>query len=75
MDLRGLAFAAISGERKRQDDKFGEQNHGDLYWLAILLEEVGEAAQAIIQERAFNPRNRDGGYVKHFFFYFLIGAT
>jgi NTP pyrophosphatase (non-canonical NTP hydrolase) len=36
-------------ERKRQDEKWGEQNHGDLYWLGILMEEVGELAQAVIE--------------------------
>lgn len=35
-------------ERKRQDAKFGEQNHLDLTWNAILMEEVGEAAQEIL---------------------------
>jgi len=36
-------------ERDRQDKKWGEQNHDDLYWLGILMEEVGEVAKAIIQ--------------------------
>ncbi len=37
-------------ERARQDAKWGEQNHPDLYWLAILVEEVGELAQNIISK-------------------------
>lgn len=32
-----------------QDKKWGEQNHRDSTWLAILSEEVGEAAKAILE--------------------------
>jgi len=39
----------IMKERGRQDRKWGEQNHNDLYWLGILTEELGEVAKAIIQ--------------------------
>ncbi len=35
----------ILSERTRQDVKWGEQNHTDLGWLAILTEEVGEVAR------------------------------
>lgn len=34
-------------ERVEQNKKWGEQNHSMTEWLAILVEEVGEAAQAI----------------------------
>jgi len=34
----------VMNERARQDQKWGEQNHPDLYWLGILMEEAGEAA-------------------------------
>lgn len=44
----------IRAERQQQDRKWGQQDHDDLYWLAILAEEVGELAQAILQ-------NKDGG--------------
>ena len=37
-------------ERKRQDAKWGEQNHSPYQWLAILTEEVGEYAQAILHD-------------------------
>ncbi len=56
---RDIAFAAIDEERERQDSKFGVQNHGDLYWLAILQEEVGEAAQAVIQERTYEEVEKE----------------
>jgi NTP pyrophosphatase (non-canonical NTP hydrolase) len=42
------AFSSISQERRRQDEKWGEQNHPDPVWLAILTEEVGEAAQEVL---------------------------
>ena len=39
----------IMEERARQDAKWGVQNHPNLYWLGILMEEVGEAAKALIE--------------------------
>lgn len=39
----------VRRERTRQHDKWGEQNHDDGWWTAILAEEVGEAAQAALQ--------------------------
>lgn len=57
--LREIVFHAISQERERQDAKFGVQEHGDLYWLAILQEEVGEAAQAVIQERTYEEVEKE----------------
>ena len=41
----------IIEEVHRQDDKWGEQNHDDLYWLGILMEEVGEVATELIEHR------------------------
>lgn len=46
---------AILLERKRQDEKWGEQDHGDLYWLGILAEELGEVAKAIIETQVGHP--------------------
>lgn len=45
------AFIKIRKERQKQDEKWGEQNHGDLYWLGILVEEVGELSKEIIEGR------------------------
>ena len=40
----------VSMERARQDEKWGEQNHDDFTWLAILTEELGEVAEgALVQ--------------------------
>lgn len=41
-------FRNIAAERRRQDDKWGEQNHDDLAWNAILGEERGEVERAIL---------------------------
>lgn len=41
----------VAKERGRQNEKWGEQNHMDPVWLAILSEEVGEAAQALLHNK------------------------
>lgn len=41
----------ILEERDRQDQKWGEQNHNMGFWLAILMEEVGEAAKSLLQNK------------------------
>jgi len=56
---REVVFASINEEREKQDAKFGVQEHGDLYWAAILMEEVGEVAQAIIQERSYEEVEKE----------------
>ena len=40
-------MARIALERLKQDVKWGVQNHSDLRWLPILLEEIGEVAYTI----------------------------
>lgn len=40
----------IQIERNAQDEKWGPQHHSDEKWLAILMEEVGEAAKAILEK-------------------------
>jgi len=40
-------YNQIKEERKRQDEKWGEQNHSPEYWLVILMEEVGEASHEV----------------------------
>ena len=51
----------ILTERSRQDNKWGQQNHGPAVWLMILSEEFGEAAREIndfhfLMERERNTR-------------------
>lgn len=41
-------------ERKRQDEKWGEQNHNAYVWASIIGEEYGEMCKAI-NEFGFNP--------------------
>ncbi len=47
-EMHGAVLLDILNERKRQNEKWGEQNHDAYRWLAILSEEVGEAAQAAL---------------------------
>ena len=50
MGQQRAIVADIEREMQRQEKKFGVQNHDDLYWLAILMEEVGEVAKARLEE-------------------------
>ncbi len=43
-------LAQIFEERQNQDAKWGPQHHAPEMWLTILMEEVGEAAQAYLHE-------------------------
>ena len=42
-------FTKIKNERFVQDKKWGKQNHEDLFWNAILGEEMGEVSKSIIE--------------------------
>lgn len=55
--IPGDVLMDIAKERQRQNEKWGEQNHDAYRWLAILAEEVGEAAQAALH-------NEFGGHAK-----------
>ena len=47
---RAKIFDLIVAERKRQDTKWGTPNaHYDFVWNAILNEEVGEVAHALLK--------------------------
>lgn len=59
-----FAMLMTEAERQRQDRKWGQQNHVPLVWLPILMEEVGEYAQAL-NETIFNngpEEQMKGGY-------------
>ena len=56
-DATWSELLAVSAERIRQDKKWGEQNHSDLYWLGILMEEVGEVAKALIENKPDEAQN------------------
>lgn len=50
MDITKQGFHdLIRMEREYQIEKWGEQQHSDERWLAILTEEVGEVAKAILE--------------------------
>jgi NTP pyrophosphatase (non-canonical NTP hydrolase) len=49
--VRVEAMDAVSDERDRQEARWGIQRHDMTVWLAVLSEEVGEAAQAILEYR------------------------
>lgn len=51
MKIHASAFSRlIEIEREAQDAKWGEQHHSDEKWLAILLEELGETAEAVLEK-------------------------
>lgn len=45
----GSALGAIMSERKRQDTKWGEQNHDGLKWVLIATEELGEVCESLLK--------------------------
>ena len=50
----GAVLAALR-ERARQHEKWGEQNHDMMTWLAILHEETGELAEACLHQKFGGP--------------------
>lgn len=50
-DIQTKVILDIVAERKRQDSKWGKQVHDDGTWLMILVEEVGELAQAMQRDK------------------------
>ena len=49
------ALRDVLAERQRQDAKWGEQNHDPFTFLTVLIEEVGELAQAALHCRFGGP--------------------
>ena len=47
-DLTNQICVEVWEERERQNIKWGSQHHDIPMWLAILMEEVGEASQAFL---------------------------
>lgn len=43
------AMGSVLAERMAQNDKWGEQSHSPIEWMAILTEEVGEAAKEALE--------------------------
>lgn len=58
------AIQAVIDERRRQDDKWGQQDHEPMAWMGILGEEFGELCEAV-NETHFNnglEERAKGGY-------------
>ena len=51
LSIRSELFQLVEIERAAQDKVWGEQYHPPTFWLAILMEEIGEAAKAILQRQ------------------------
>lgn len=49
-----VAIDLIMSERRRQDEKWGEQNHEAERWGLILLEELGEVAKSRLENDRHN---------------------
>lgn len=48
-----IALEDVAAERLRQHEKFGDQSHlGRFFMLAVLMEEVGEVAQAVVNHES-----------------------
>jgi NTP pyrophosphatase (non-canonical NTP hydrolase) len=50
-EFQSPAIRDALAERERQEAKWGEQNHDPALYLTILMEEVGELAQAALHTR------------------------
>lgn len=56
-DGREHVFDLLNDERLRQTNKWGDQSsHSAERWLAILMEEVGEAAKEVVEGNSENLR-------------------
>lgn len=60
--LIGSALHAIAVERKRQIEKWGSQDSNTLFaWMSILMEEVGELAEAVNETEFMNAAHPERG--------------
>ncbi len=53
MDLTKAVCKMVVAERARQNEKWGLQRHDYGIWLTILVEEVGEVAQAMQKNKGW----------------------
>jgi len=49
--VRDGCVGEVLAERERQDERWGVQNHGPEWFLAILMEEVGEFSREVLESR------------------------
>lgn len=57
VDNRIEVLTDIDNERTRQDSKWGIQRHDYGTWLTILVEEVGEVAQAMQADKGWGKES------------------
>lgn len=50
-------LAEVKEHRKFQDQRWGQQDHDPFFWLAILVEEVGEVAEALVRGQQTSERD------------------
>lgn len=62
LEAEAVVYSDIKAERVRQDEKWGEQNHEPAIWLAILGEEFGEVASAVIAMNCGKDKQRPADY-------------
>lgn len=63
VNVRTHVINCIHSERNRQDFKWGKQHHDYPTWLTILVEEVGEVAQAMQKgSQAYKSSDADDLY-------------
>lgn len=55
--IDSTTIGLLNAERERQTAKWGVQQHNQLYWLAILMEEVGEYATGVMDRDAVNVQD------------------
>jgi hypothetical protein len=66
MSLTKSVLAMIESERRKQDEKWGEQNHSIEWWVAILGEEYGEFCQCVNEWAIKNNKwSTDKDIMKH----------
>lgn len=53
----------VRGERTRQDAKWGVQDHDPYRWHAILSEEIGETAKAILENEFSNSYAHNADHI------------
>jgi NTP pyrophosphatase (non-canonical NTP hydrolase) len=56
-----VALESVRRERERQVYLWGEQSHDLCTWIAILTEEVGEAAKEAVDYKCKNPVKMSDG--------------
>lgn len=55
--LKKDVLHAVENERLRQNDLWGKQRHSYGDWLKILIEEVGEVAQAMQKDQGWGKES------------------